>query len=101
MLARPAHHAPRLDASRRTPGSLHPEPKYKALGQFTDGQVLYTHKAPPLPGGGHNSHNSTRGDGCAFCNFFLRCGEPEPHADSGHPGPSHSGPSGAVPARIQ
>ena len=41
MLARPAHHAPRLDASRRTPGALHPEPKFNVLGHFADGLLFY------------------------------------------------------------
>ena len=36
MLARPAHHAPRLDASRRTPGALHPEPEFNVSGHFAD-----------------------------------------------------------------
>ena len=40
MLARPAHHAPRLDASRRTPGALHPEPKFNVLGHFADGLLF-------------------------------------------------------------
>ena len=37
MLARPAHHTPRIDASRRTPRALHPEPKYDVMGLSTDG----------------------------------------------------------------
>ena len=41
MLASPAHHAPRLDASRRTPGALHPEPKFNVLGHFADGLLFY------------------------------------------------------------
>jgi hypothetical protein len=41
MLASPAHHAPRLDASRRTPGALHPEPEFSVLGHFADGLLFY------------------------------------------------------------
>jgi len=54
MLARPAHHAPRLDASRRTPGALHPEPKFNVLGHFADGLLFYfliarARRRVPLP----------------------------------------------------
>jgi hypothetical protein len=41
MLASPAHHAPRLDASRRTPGALHPEPEFNVSGHFADELLFY------------------------------------------------------------
>jgi hypothetical protein len=34
------HHAPRLDASRRTPGAIHLEPQFSALGKFADERLL-------------------------------------------------------------
>ena len=51
MLARPAHHAPRLDASRHTPGALHPEPKFNVavqrLGPLHGWAALLATKAMP------------------------------------------------------
>ena len=37
----PAHHAPRLDASRRTPGALHPEPEFNVSDHFADELLFY------------------------------------------------------------